>query len=91
MSSLKSSRRTKREVATSCSQIIEKSQLMTTIISQFPSSPMIITLATEISTSIVTICTGDEIDQINEEVNNLTGALEEIEEALEALQEQIEG
>jgi len=90
MSSLKASRRNKREVAISCSQIIVKSQQMTTIISQFPSSPMVIMVATEITTSIVTVCTSDEIGQIQDEVNNLTEALEEIEEALEALQEQIE-
>ena len=63
---------------------------MTTVILQFPSSPQVIVVATEITTSTVTTCTSAEITEIQAEVNSLNEAVKEIEEALEAVQEQLE-
>ena len=100
MSSLKASRRLKRGVATTCSQVLVKSQQMTTIISQFPSSPMVITVATEITTSTVTVCTRSDffmnyipmMNNLNfsDEINLIQEEVNNLTEAVEEIDEALE-
>merc|ERR1711981_1536195 len=87
MSSLagNSSRRA-RQTATSCAEVITKSQSLTVMISQSPSSSSISVVALEISSSSVTVCSDTEKSSLTTEISSVNSALAMISEALAAVQ-----
>lgn len=90
MNSLSTSRRT-RQTAISCFEVITKSQSMTEMIAQSPSSSSISVIALEISSvsSSSVVCSAAEKSSLTTQSSLVESGLEMITEALEAVQEQL--
>jgi len=83
-------RRTSRQTATSCAEVITKSTSLTLIVSQSTSSSQITVIATEISSVSSSItCSDDEKNSLTTQISSVESALARITEALEAVQEQL--
>merc|ERR1712062_880791 len=79
-----------RQTAISCAEVITKSQNMTVMITQSPSSSSISDIAMEISgVSSSVECTETEKSSMNTQISLVESARETISEALEAVQEQL--
>jgi len=79
-----------RQTATSCAEVITKSQNMTVMITQSPSSSSISDIAMEISgVSSSVECSASEKSSMTTQISLVESARETISEALEAVQEQL--
>lgn len=85
-----SSGRKVRQAATSCTQVISKSNELTLTISQSTSSSKISIIATEISSVSVSVsCTAEEKGKLTTQISFVESAITKIDEALTAVQEQL--
>ena len=94
VSTLAGSRRVRRSDTTgtslgSCTAVVDVSITMLTLVTDFPTSPDIVTMAANIVASTSVTCTADEISSLEGLATSFEEAITHLAEAIEAIQEQL--